>query len=106
MTATEILGELERRGVSLEMAGDKLRFRPKEALTPDLIEALRQRKDEILAALQAKQPATGLGLCPGPEKCAGCYPIPGGRYIHPPKASPEWKDWFRKWEPKGDERLQ
>ena len=51
MTATEILYELERRGVHLEVAGDKVRWRPKEAVTPDLVEALRQRKAEILGLL-------------------------------------------------------
>jgi len=54
MTATEILSELERRGVHLEVAGDKLRWRPKEAVTPDLVEALKQSKAEIISAkLQA-----------------------------------------------------
>ena len=52
MTATQILSELQHRGVSLEVAGDKLRFRPKAAVTPDLVEALRRRKSEILAVLR------------------------------------------------------
>jgi len=51
MTATGILSELARRRVYLEVAGDKLRWRPKDALTPDLVEALKQRKAEILGLL-------------------------------------------------------
>lgn len=43
--------------------------------------------------------------CPGPELCAGCYSIGAidgrERFIHPPKASPEWKAWLERWQPKG-----
>jgi hypothetical protein len=56
MTATEILSELARRGVHLEVAGDKLRWRPKEAVTPELVEDLKRRKAEILDALRAPKP--------------------------------------------------
>ena len=94
MTATEILSELERRGVCLEVAGDKLRFRPKDAVPAEMVEALRERKPEILAVLQSKRPATGYGLCPGPEKCAGCYSVGvvdgKERFLHPPKAAMRW----------------
>lgn len=61
MTATEILSELERRGVRLELAGDKLRYRPVAAVPTELLEAMRQRKAELLqvvrhsvAAVQAR----------------------------------------------------
>ena len=106
MTATEILGELTCRGVSLEVVGDRLLFRPQEAVPAELVEALREHKAEILAALPTEQQATGYSQCPGPEKCAGCYPIHGGRYLHPPKPSQSWRAWLRKWQPEGDERLQ
>ncbi len=33
--------------------GDRLRFRPKEAVTPDLMEVLKQYKAEIITALTA-----------------------------------------------------
>ena len=98
MTATQILSELARRGVHLEVAGDRLRFRPKEAVTPDLVELLKQRKGEIMAALQSGRPATG--DCPGPQQCGGCYPVSGGRRIHPPRVSEEWTAWLKKWKPK------
>ena len=85
---SEVLSALSRLGAHLEVAGDKLRFRPKGAVPPELVEVMRQRKAEILTALQSEHPAIGHGLCPGPDKCKGCYPIPGGRYIHPPKGKP------------------
>ena len=66
MTATEILNELQRRGVELRAEGDRLRFRPKEAVTPDLIKILKQHKAEIIAAV-AGDKLPGFGLCPSPE---------------------------------------
>ena len=96
MTATEILVELERRGVELIAAGDRLRFRPREAVSRELVEALARHKAEILAAVQSGQPATS--QCPGPEKCAGCYSIGvldgRERFIHRPKGKPvDWTGW-------------
>ena len=53
MTATEIIQDLRRRGVQLEAVGDRLRFRPREAVTSDLVEALKQHKAEIISTLTA-----------------------------------------------------
>ena len=110
MTATEILSELERRGVRLEVVADRLRFRPKEAVTPELVEVLKQHKGEILTVLQSRQPATSYGLCPGPDKCGGCYSVGvidgRERFIHPPKVSPEWNAWLTKWQPKKGNPIQ
>ncbi len=47
MTATEIFEELERRGVELVVAGDRLRFRPREAVSPELLAALARHKAEF-----------------------------------------------------------
>ena len=42
----------------------------------------------------------------GSPKCAGCYSVGvidgRERFIHPPKASEGWGEWFRKWDPKGE----
>ena len=104
MTATEILSELERRGVELQVVGDKLRFRPVDAVTPEMLETLRAQKAELLRLLakaHGDTSGTGKGKCPGPEKCGGCYAIPGSRYIHPPRISHEIKEWFERWKPQG-----
>ena len=105
MTATEILTELERRGVHLEVAGDKLRWRPKEAVTPELMEVLKHWKPEIIAVLSSSK-TTGKGKCPGPERCGGCYEVSPGVHLHPPKISEEWKAWLAKWEPKKGNAVQ
>jgi hypothetical protein len=51
MTAPELLEALRTRGVTLEAVGDRLRFRPRGSVTPDLRAALVARKREILALL-------------------------------------------------------
>ena len=51
MTATELLADLDRRGVRLEARGDRLRYAPRSALTPELVERLRSHKTELLAVL-------------------------------------------------------
>jgi hypothetical protein len=51
-----LLAELTRRDVELRADGDRVRFRPLAAVTPDLAERLRQYKAEVLAVLRA---ATG-----------------------------------------------
>lgn len=105
MTATELLGELHRRGIEVVAVRDKLRFRPRKAVSLDLLAALATHKAEIIAALTGGK-TTGFGKCPGPEKCAGCYPIPGGRYMHPPKPTQDWLDWLAKWQPKEGNAIQ
>lgn len=111
MTAVAILEKAKQRGIILQAEGDRLRIRaPKGTLTPELREAIAQHKQEILTVLQSRQPATGHGLCPGPEKCGGCYSIGvidgKERFLHPPKISPKWKTWFKEWEPKEGSPIQ
>ena len=77
MTTNEILGELERRGINVEMAGDRLRFRPREAITPALLETLRAHKAALLRALSERNvPARVRGQdaeSGQPEVCWHCH---------------------------------
>jgi hypothetical protein len=54
MTALQTLFKVRRCGVTLvpSEAGDRLRVQPASALTPELIEELRQHKEDILAILR------------------------------------------------------
>jgi hypothetical protein len=59
------------------------------------------------ARTPAQNPAQNLGplaSC-GSANCAGCYSVAGPdgmpRRIHPPKASTDWEEWLRRWQPKG-----
>ncbi len=68
MQALRVLSEVRRRNVKLWAAGDRLRFSPANALTPELLEELRQHKEDILSILRRREevqqdtsPHLGLG---------------------------------------------
>ncbi len=80
MDAAVLVETLKARGVTLEAHGDKLRWTPRDALTPGEVERLRQHKrdimevlshpdtDDVVGALIAEAQARGvrLRLNPGP----------------------------------------
>jgi hypothetical protein len=72
--ATEILIELQRRGVMVAVDGDTLSLKPKSALDDSLLARVREAKPAILEALR-NWPAT----C-SPD----CYEIEPGIWIHRP----------------------
>jgi len=51
MTVTELLADVTRRGIELVADGDRLRYRPRSAVTADLAERLKTHKAELLAIL-------------------------------------------------------
>ena len=56
MTAQALLNELNARGIRLEPRSDgNLHVTPKARLTPELLEAVRQHKAELLAAVSASE---------------------------------------------------
>jgi hypothetical protein len=48
VTAAEVLAELLSRRVELAVVGDRLRFRPVQAVTADLLAELREHKAEVV----------------------------------------------------------
>ncbi len=55
MQALCVLSEVQHRNVKLWAAGDRLRFSPASALTPELVEELRQHKEDILSILRRRE---------------------------------------------------
>ena len=53
-----LLAEVEARGIELQAHGERLRFRPRSAVTPDLAERLQAHKDELLASLSKPAPSS------------------------------------------------
>lgn len=51
MGASEVLAELTRRGIEIAVDGDRLRFRPQHAVTPDLRAALIEHKADLIRLL-------------------------------------------------------
>ena len=62
MPAAELLAALTARGVALQAAGDKLRFAPADAVTPELRDELRHHKAELLALLAKRPPLPTITL--------------------------------------------
>jgi len=50
--AAPLLVGLARRGLELQVNGDKLRYRPRSAMTPDLAERIKGHKSDLLAILR------------------------------------------------------
>ncbi len=51
MTATALLDDLRTRGIDLQAHGERLRFHPRDSMTPEDLDALRRNKAEILDLL-------------------------------------------------------
>ncbi len=97
----EVVAKVERIGGRISLEGDRLKVCIPENYpeAKALVEELRARKPEVLELLRERQ---GRSLAPcGSPRCAGCYEVELGRRIHPSKASREWLDWLKRWEPKG-----
>ena len=52
MSARELLSELRERGVELAPDGDRLRYRPKEAVAPEFLVRLKAHKPQLLKLLE------------------------------------------------------
>lgn len=52
MSVVELLLDLRRLGIRLEADGERLRYTPRDALTPDLLARLKEHKADILASLR------------------------------------------------------
>lgn len=52
--ATDRLAELDALGIQLEVDGERLRFRPREAVTANLARRMKAHKAELLALLRGR----------------------------------------------------
>jgi len=53
VTVTQLMVDLTRLGIRLEANGDRLRYSPRLAVTPELADRMKAHKDELLAILTA-----------------------------------------------------
>ena len=75
MTATPssvslLLVELARRGIELRASADRLRYRPRSAMTPDLADRLAAHRGDLLAILAAADLAADDRAAPAPTYTA------------------------------------
>lgn len=69
MSAAELLLNLGRAGIRLEADGDKLRYFPRSALSPELLGWMKAHKFELLALLRPAPDAAS--ALPAPTSVAG-----------------------------------
>jgi hypothetical protein len=55
MSAAQLLADLARLNVRLEVHGDRLRFHPRSAMTPELLDLMKAHKAELLVLLRPKR---------------------------------------------------
>jgi len=55
MSASELLAGLRECGVELVATEGQLRYRPREAVTPQLLDQIREHKPELLQLLKSEQ---------------------------------------------------
>ena len=53
--AGTLLIELTRQGIELQAHGDKLRFRPRSSMAPELVKRVKSHKSELLAMLRGER---------------------------------------------------
>ena len=53
MIVNQLLDELEDRAIELKIDGDRIRYRPKSSMTPELLEQVKVHKPELLSILNA-----------------------------------------------------
>ena len=95
--AGELIASVHEIGGEIGLRGDRVHFRlPRTPDTPRLVEELRSRREEVIAAL--REPSR-LAPCGSPH-CAGCYDVGEGRRIHPPKIGEDYRKWLEHWQPK------
>jgi hypothetical protein len=54
MTAATVMSELKKRGITLQAHGNSLRYRPRSAVGPELLERLRDHKAGIIRMLNER----------------------------------------------------
>ena len=64
----ELLDELARLGVMVVASGDRLKFYPRKAVSPELVERLKEHKAEVLVVMAEPWPEAE----PEPEPCGKC----------------------------------
>ena len=78
MTAEELLAQVEELGIVLKPEGDRLLYRPVEAVQPELLAQLRTHKSELLDLLTWPEECLAAEREHG-HPCARLFPFVGQR---------------------------
>ena len=64
MSTAKLLADLARLGIRLEADGDRLRYAPRSAVTPDLLSRMGARKGELLEIMRPAVAPNGATMTP------------------------------------------
>jgi hypothetical protein len=122
--AAELLAELGRRGIELRADAEHVCFRPRSALTPELVARVKAHKAQLLTLLTAgdrdttppaRRAGTGFSFSDGQMEfgdiCAGWRPMSWAQELHR-KADrcdayqPDIADYYRRWAGDIERRLE
>ena len=62
MSAAQLMTDLAQFGIRIEAQGDRLRYSPRSAVTPDLARRMKAHKGELLAILRPEADAPTIDL--------------------------------------------
>ena len=62
MSAAELMTDLARLGIRIEAQGNRLRYSPRSAVTPEIADRMRAYKGELLAILRRDPEAPAIDL--------------------------------------------
>jgi hypothetical protein len=68
MYLNELIETVRRKGIELMVEGEKLRFYPQSAITPEMLDILRQNKQQIIVYLIRQQGGL-VSLYNNPPEC-------------------------------------
>lgn len=63
MSAAQLMTDLARLGICIEAHGDRLRYSPRSAVTPDLADRMKAHKRELLAILSPDAERSAIQWC-------------------------------------------
>ena len=76
VAAMELMTDLARLGIHIEAHGDRLRYSPRSAVTPELADRMKAHKGELLAILRRDPEAgdtdEGIEVIDPPDPCPKC----------------------------------
>ena len=93
MTITQLFAQLYRRGIALTPTASGLRYRPRSAVPPDLLAALRRHRAEVCDALLQVQARALLARSDGSPAWAAQWAALHDRWGLPCCGFPTWAAW-------------
>ncbi len=98
MTTSELVKDLKRLGIRLEAHGDRLRYSPRSAVTPDVVAELKRHKGDLLAILRSQIDTPAIDLTDATAVWNAVLDRVEGSALFPPSAMEALRSASVRWE--------